>query len=55
MANEQTQRVITVEITVQLPREHAYTDSELVDTLKIKSEYKEIKVKYFGIADPEPA
>ncbi len=44
MANELTQRVVTVQVTVRLPVEDAYLDSEIVDLLKIKSSIKEIKV-----------
>lgn len=42
--DQQATREIKVTITVKLPVEHAYTDSEIAETLKIKSAYKEIKV-----------
>lgn len=44
MANEKYQRTVNIQITVIMYRERAYTDDEIVDTLKIKSAYKEIKV-----------
>ena len=47
MANEMTQRTVVIELTIELPLEHAYLNSELIDTLHIKSEYKEIKIIEF--------
>jgi hypothetical protein len=39
-----TQRILLIAVTIELPLEHAYLDSELVDILKIQSEYPEVKV-----------
>jgi hypothetical protein len=41
---EKTIRSINVTISVKMPIEHAYTAQEILDLLKIKSVYKEIKV-----------
>lgn len=46
--NEKYQRTVNVQITVEMYVEHAYTDNEIVEQFKIKSEYKEIKV--LGVA-----
>lgn len=48
MAKEKQQRTVNVQVTITLPLEHAYTDSELAETLHVKSSYKEIKV--LGVA-----
>lgn len=44
MPYEITQRVVSLNVTITLPVEHAYTDEELAEILVIKSPYKEIKV-----------
>lgn len=47
MASELTSRIVTVQFEIELPREHAYTNDELIDTLNlrsIQSPYPEIKV-----------
>lgn len=40
---EKYKRFINVTLTVELPVEHAYTDSELIEVLILKSDYNEIK------------
>lgn len=44
-------REVIVVVTVKLPIEHAYTNSDIVETLKIKSAYTEIKV--ISVTTPE--